>query len=181
MKFENCSSCDIAALEELYGRVVRTLLAETNYPQWSAEYPAGSVAAAVERGEQYAVTENGRILGAVVLHSDEENAYSGGDWSRTLAPDEYLIMRAVAVDPQARGRRIGSWIVGNCLETARRAGYKAVRLDIVPENQPAKRLYLGSGFRCAGRVPIDRGLPQVPQWELYEYDLAPASDGSRAS
>lgn len=177
MEFVRCSRGHISALKELYGQVVDSLLAGINYPQWSAEYPAGSVEEAVDLGEQYAVMEDGEILGAVVLSADPAASagYEAGKWSRALAPGEYLMVHALAVGPQARGRGLGGYIVDHCVEAARRGGYQAVRLDIVPENLPARNLYTRKGFTSAGCAAIDRGLEQVPFWELFEYNLEPAA------
>ena len=47
-------------------------------------------------------------------------------------------------------------------------GYKAFRLDIVPGNAPAQKLYEKSGFKYAGDAGLDRGIAHIPVFSLYE-------------
>ena len=63
---------------------------------------------------------------------------------------------------------IGSFLVDNSVAFARRGGYKAVRLDIVPDNIPARRLYESKGFTSAGILDLRRDIPEIPLFEIFE-------------
>lgn len=170
MRFCACGSEQLDAVATLYAEVVEDLLAGINYPQWSHQYPnREAVSAAIAAGEQFAAFGGGRLLGAVMLGRGPQEGYESGGWARI--EDDYLTVHALAVSPAAQGRGIGGFLVDGCIETARKAGVGAVRLDIVPENLPARQLYERKGFRYAGQVALDRGLENVPLWDLFEYNL----------
>ena len=115
--------------------------------------------------------KGGRVIGAVVLNGDPQGDYSCVCWKNKLMPDEFLVIHALAVDYEEAGSGVGSFIVDFCLQTARRRGYKAVRLDVVPDNEPAIGLYTKKGFTYAGTEDLKRGIPEVPLWRLYEYNF----------
>ncbi|MBD5560422.1 MAG: GNAT family N-acetyltransferase [Clostridia bacterium] len=172
MEFIRCKRAQQREVEDLYEGAVSSLLAGTNWPQWSSDYPRSAVAAAIRSGEQYAALDDtGQIVGAVMLGEDPGADYSLGSWQRDLRSGEFLAVHALAAAGEARGRGIGRFLLEGCIEEARSGGYRAVRLDIVPENEPARRLYTGRGFQPAGMADLRRGLPQVPLWELFEYNL----------
>ena len=53
-------------------------------------------------------------------------------------------------------------------EKAREDGYKALRLDVVPDNIPARRLFEKNGFVYAGDADLGRGYDEIPVFSLYE-------------
>lgn len=58
-----------------------------------------------------------------------------------------------------------------CIQYARKNGYKAIRLDVVPGNVPAIRLYEKMGFTYAGTADLLRGIEDIPLFDLYELNL----------
>ena len=61
----------------------------------------------------------------------------------------------IAVGETARGAGVGSALLAEILAIARRAGKRAVRLDVVDTNPRAKALYLRCGFVEEGRRRLD--------------------------
>ena len=57
------------------------------------------------------------------------------------------MLHTLAVSPVCYGQGVGSKMVALCIQYARKNGYKAIRLDVVPGNVPAIRLYEKFGFR----------------------------------
>lgn len=49
--------------------------------------------------------------------------------------------------------------------------YRALRLDIVPSNFPAKKLYEACGFKFVGAADLGRTFSGVEQFCLYERNL----------
>lgn len=77
-------------------------------------------------------------------------------------PDGFLIGRAiageaelltVAVDPDARRRGTGAWLVQAFLDQARRRGADTAFLEVAADNTAATALYRDAGFAEAGRRP----------------------------
>lgn len=62
-------------------------------------------------------------------------------------------LRGMYVVPEARRRGLGRRILAELLAWARAAGLKQVRLEVVSDQVPARRLYEESGFRLIGRHP----------------------------
>ena len=155
-----------------YHKAIRYLETHVNYPFWSSEHPSDeSIIEAVERKEQYVCVEDGEIVGALVLSESPDGDYEAGSWSRELKEGEYLSVHVLAVSSDSYQKGVGSFMVGECVSIARDRGYKAVRLDIVPTNTPAERLYKKMGFTYAGTVDLKRPTAPVPLFDLYELNL----------
>ena len=169
MNLIKCMPEDAARIIEFYARVVEYLENHTNYPKWSKEHPSEqSIMEAIEKGTQYAYIKNDKLLGAVVLNEDPEGYYEDGNWTLALKPGEFCVIHVLAVDPDVTAEGIGGFIVDDCVELARQNGYRAVRLDVVPGNIPADRLYQKKGFRYAGTRDLRRNIEGIPVFQLYE-------------
>ena len=172
MEFIKCVESHIPSVTEFYHKVIDYLETHTNYPFWSSEHPSDeAIALAVRRGEQYACLIDGKVAGAVSLSENPEGYYEAGEWSRSLSRGEYLSVHVLAVDSDFYNRGVGSFMIDGCVSVARKSGYKALRLDIVPKNTPAERLYRKKGFTYAGTKDLLRGYPQIPVFDLYELNL----------
>ncbi|HEU5473804.1 MAG TPA: GNAT family N-acetyltransferase [Actinophytocola sp.] len=110
-----------------------------------------------------------------------EARFDESEWRARLAPDNG--MTAVALDatvgigaigiyllpetgaalliaawvaPAARGRGIGDALVAEALRWAREHGHQQVSLRVADGNQPARRLFLRTGFVPTGqRIPLE--------------------------
>lgn len=163
-------------VSDLYSRVVQHLEATINYPKWSVAYPCReSVQAAIAQGGQYACVEQGRVLGAFVLNDNPDGNYDAGDWRVSLKQGEYLVIHTLAVEPSAGRSGVGGYMVDCCIGIARQNGCRAIRLDVVPGNLPAQRLYQGKGFTFAGARDLLRGIEEIPLFELYELNFFPTN------
>lgn len=168
-----CQKEEVMAVGAFYDRVVQYLCEHINYPKWSyREYPSiGFVEEMTEAGSQLLCMEQEQILGAFVLNDDPQGAYENVQWSRELQRGSYLVCHALAVDPSLQGKGIGRQIVAFCMDYAREHQYQAVRLDVVPDNIPAKKLYEKCGFTYVGDVDLEREIPEIPFFSMYERNL----------
>ena len=69
-----------------------------------------------------------------------------------------------------KGLGIGSRMVQYCIDYAKASGYKAVRVDVVPSNIPACKLYEKHGFTFAGEKDLERFV-YIPTFVLYELNF----------
>ena len=173
MTIEKCKQSDIITVGAFYDGVVKFLTENVNYPKWTYKvYPSEDfVREMTEAKCQYICREKGQIVAAFVLNDDPQGAYHKAEWSRQLSEGEYLVCHALAVAPHMQGRGVGKRIVRFCVDFAREQGYKAIRLDVVPTNYPAKKLYEQCGFRYLGDVDLERGYKEIPQFSMYELNL----------
>ena len=71
MEVIHCKDEHLDLVSDMYSSVVRHLLENINYPNWSMAYPCReSVREAIAQGGQYACVENGSVLGAFVLNDN---------------------------------------------------------------------------------------------------------------
>jgi len=171
MEIRKCTQEEAAQVGAFYDKVVARLDADgVNYPKWTyREYPSAiSARACAQAGTQYVCTEGDVVVGAFVLNDNPEANYQKGAWSRHIPDGEYMVLHALAIDPDCHGRGLGSQVVEYCIRTAKERGYKALRLDIVPDNIPARRLYEKHGFRYVGTYDLDRGIAHIPVFSLFE-------------
>lgn len=173
MRIFKCTMENLDNVAEFYDKVTGYLEKNVNYPKWThKEYPAReSVVQAIGDGSQYACEDNGRIIGAFVLNDDPQGDYSAGDWKEPLDRGEFLVIHALARDPEVCQSRLGRKMVEYCINAAKDGGYGAVRLDAVPTNIPARRLYEGMGFSFAGEKDLLRGIEDIPEFALYELNF----------
>jgi GNAT superfamily N-acetyltransferase len=82
-------------------------------------------------------------------------------------------LRILLVDPAARGQRLGARLTRSCIEFARGAGYRRMRLWTNHPLTAARRIYLAAGFTL---VESDEhhsfGVDLIGQ--VYELDLTGA-------
>jgi len=92
------------------------------------------------RAEILAHMEGGRCRGAVAFYCNDVVC-------------QKAFITVVVVDPRDRGQGIGEALVSYVLQTARRRGFVACRLEVQKANHPALALYEAGGFR----IVEDRG------------------------
>ena len=173
MNIFKCTMNDWDPVTEFYDRVTEYLDKNINYPKWThKEYPGReSVYNSIKEGSQFACEDNRKIIGAFVLNDDPQGAYHLGHWSKDFSNGEYLIIHALASDPDIYGKGIAKSMVKYCIETTKERGYGALRLDVVPTNIPARRLYEKMGFTFVEERDLLRGIEYIPAFALYEMNL----------
>ncbi len=175
MIIRQCTDKDIAAVSRFYDHVVQYLCAHINYPKWSyQEYPSADYVRQMTAVQSQFVCmdeDNHTVIGAFVLNNDPQGAYENAAWSRQLPEGSYLVCHTLAAEPALSGTGLGTQIVNFCIDYAKKNGYPAIRLDVVPDNIPAKRLYEKCGFTYTGEADLDRGIDEIPLFSMYERNL----------
>jgi ribosomal protein S18 acetylase RimI-like enzyme len=101
--------------------------------------------------ELYVATESERrIVGTITLYPDASRESWG--W-----PSGCSGIRAVAVEPSARGLGIGRLLAEHCIERSRALGARSVSLHTAPFMEAAIRMYERLGFRRAPKFDGDAG------------------------
>ena len=170
MEIRQCREADVARVGEFYDGIVQWLNCHINYPKWIYRvYPSeGFAREMVEAGSLHLCEGDGKILGAFALDADPLGEYLGVGWKRNLPSGLYMALHALAIDPSSQRRGLASEVIRFCVKTATSKGSKALRVDIVPSNRPARRLFEESGFIYAGEADLGRGIDDIPVFCLYE-------------
>ncbi len=173
MEIRKCTEQEIVKVGEFYDQVVKYLCENVNYPKWTyKEYPSEPfVRAMVEEGSQFVCYEEGEIVGAFVLNQDPQGKYDNATWSKELFEKEVMICHALTTKTDIRGKGLGKEIVTFCVDYAKEQGMKGIRLDVVPDNIPAKKLYEKCGFQYVGDVDLERGIEAIPVFSMYELNV----------
>lgn len=173
MQIRKCAEADIASTGAFYDRVVLWLDGHVNYPKWIyGVYPSmETVEASAKAGTQFICLDDNGIIGAFILNDDPDGNYQKGSWQQALPDGEYMVLHTLAIDPEYHRQGIGSEIIRFCVDRTRSNGYKALRVDIVPDNLPARKLYEKNGFTYAGDVDLERGIEGIPVFSLFELNL----------
>ena len=86
------------------------------------------------------------------------------------ADDETAQLRALLVEPFARGHGVGRQLVDACLDFARTAGYQRMTLFTTNALVAARSIYVSRGFTLTSEEPDDSfGKPLLAQ--RYDLDL----------
>lgn len=175
MIIRKCTDADIAFAGKFYDKVVEYLDKTVNYPKWVYKvYPSeDSVREKVQADCQFLCQEenSGDIVGAFVLNDDPAGAYENAAWSRKVPQGGYMVCHTLAISPDRMGKGLGRQIVEYCVQYAKKHGFEAIRLDVVPDNLPARKLYERCGFSYVGDVDLERGLDEIPVFSMYELNF----------
>lgn len=168
-----CLEADVARIVRFYNGVIHWLDDHVNYPRWLYDiYPnEHSVRFFAETGSQYVCVKRDSILGTFGLNAEPQGNYRKGRWSQELIDGSYMVLHALAINPIVQRQGVGSEIIRFCVYKAKAEGYKAVRVDIVPTNYPAKRLFEKNGFTYAGDVDLELEIGNIPAFSLYEFNI----------
>jgi GNAT superfamily N-acetyltransferase len=128
---------DIAAATALFAGYAASLPVDLGYQDFGAELAA--------LPGKYAPP-----LGELLLARDDRGTPLGCVGLRPIPPEGCCEMKRLFLLPTARGLGLGRAMTGAVIETARRLGYRELRLDTLPTMTTALKLYAQMGFARIG-------------------------------
>lgn len=126
---------------------------------------------AAEAGTLFLAEEAGRILGAFVLNHQQAVGYKYISWAADAPVENVAVLHLLGVHPSAHGTGVGRALLQKAESVSRAHGDAAIRLDTLPHNLPAKKLYEGFGFQFRGEMPLTDPAAGTIPFSLYEYLL----------
>ncbi len=145
-------AADFAAVRSFYDALIDDLLQRPHHPLWAKDgHPSDAyLQSAINGGELYVAESAGEVVAAVVVNSAANDGYNSVPWRVNAGPGEFIIVHAFGVSVRHQGRGLGSALMHAIIDSARAAGIKAVRLDLIEHNRPTEKVYFKLGFvKCA--------------------------------
>ena len=129
--------------DELYTAFAQVVSAGEGYPQ-----PRGPLA--VEDFREYWLEHKSAVI--VARH---EGRLIGSYYLKPNFPGRaaHIANAGYIVVPDLRGGGIGTALVEDSMDEARRLGFDALQFNLVFASNPARRLYERLGFQVIGRIP----------------------------
>lgn len=132
----------------LYDEMIADMAHSAFDPQWNREsHPSDSfLENALQNGQLVVCEHEGELAGALVLDPNGAQGYEGTPWPTDAAPGEASVIHVLCTLPRLQGKGLARALLKGALDIARERGQRCVRLDILPDNLPAQRLYESEGF-----------------------------------
>lgn len=160
---------DFPRVRAFYHTVIDEMQHLPWFPCWEKDvYPTDDqLRGCIDRGEMRLLTIDGKIAAAAALG----NCLDCGDgilWPSNAKEGEYATLNMVAVHPGFVRQGLGKRIVSHLIDLACGHGLRALRLDVVDINLPAKWLYTGLGFQYVTGTTAMFDDGSSLNFELYE-------------
>ena len=175
MVFQKASPNEFDRIRAFYWALIDAMAADNDKIGWKKGiYPTDEfLQDSLAKGTLYTLTHQQQLAACVIVNSDTNEGYAGVPWRVDCADSEVLIPHALAVSPALQGQGIGRAVVAQVQDLARRAGKRAVRLDILGTNTAAERLYTGMGFQFVQAKPMFYEDTGWTEYKLYEWPCEP--------
>lgn len=112
---------------------------------------------------------DGRLIAAFAVTPGADKNYERGiDGSWLVAGAPYAVLRWACVEPDARRRGVGMFMLDKALGLARAAGCATLRCDIHPRNEEMRALLVRQEFAFRGIVEVRDALGRVKRRAAFE-------------
>ena len=158
------------AVLDLYHSVIDGMSASPYKPKWQKGiYPViEDISTAINNEELYiAISDDVIISGSVILRHKPEAGYEGACWE--LDTQNYSVVHLLAVSPRQQRSGVAFSLLEAIRDAARENGSEAIRLDTLPYNTPAQKLYENFGFQYRGEVELYYSVTGNTAYRMYEY------------
>lgn len=125
----------------------------------------------ITSGNMFFSEANGNIASAVAAVPCQENEYHDVPWKLEAADDEVSAVHILCVAPEFQKKGIAARTMHRVIEMSRESGKKAVRLDALKCNTPARCLYESLGFSTAAERNWHTENAGWTDFVLYELEV----------
>ena len=144
---------DLETVKGHYINVIENTPEIEKYARWVyGKHPTDeALRSFIENGEMYLLADGGTVAGMVAIVMHQGTDYEDIPWTEKLENDQVATLHLLAVCPEYRGRSLGNTILELAGELAKQQGKRAIRLDVLESNRPARHLYEKNGFIVRGK------------------------------
>lgn len=138
---------DLESTLDLFIKVTDLML-EHGIDQWNYDYPnEDSIRKDIASGNHFVFSENGVVLGTILLDVNQDEQYKSIHWNTTN--NNVLVIHRLGVLPKAQGKGIAKKLCRFAEDYARDNGYNVMRLDAYAGNTISNGLYIKLGYQRA--------------------------------
>lgn len=171
MIFRKAAKEEFYKIRSLYWNLIDQEKDDPSFPHWKKEiHPSDEmIQNSIEREELYVLADGDEIAACVIANDEEAKGYADAPWQ--IDSDEVIVLHVLAVHPNHRGKGLARKLVENVIEQERKAGKKALRLDVIENNTTAEKLYQKLGFRYIQTKTLYYDVVGKMTFKLYELVL----------
>ena len=147
---------DLRAISDIYDEIhSREEQGLTSIGWIRGIYPTEETARnAIECGELFVETVDGRVIGAAIINQKQVDVYSEGNWQYPAQDNnEVMVLHTLVISPSESGKGYGRKFVGFYEQYALSKGCHYLRMDTNARNEAARAMYRKLGYREIGIVP----------------------------
>lgn len=122
----------------------------------------------IKEGTLYMGCLGDSIASAMVLNHRGNREYRDIQWTEDLNDSQFFVIHALGVHPDFTGKGVGRSMVEEAVRIAAGSGARAVRLDVLDTNEPAKKLYCRCGFEYRGTAKLYYENTGWRNFDMYE-------------
>ena len=171
MIFRKAAKEEFYKIRSLYWNLIDQEKDDPSFPHWKKEIHLSDemIQNSIEREELYVLADGDEIAACVIANDEEVEGYADAPWQ--IDSDEVIVLHVLAVHPNHRGKGLARKLVENVIKQERKAGKKALRLDVIENNTTAEKLYQKLDFRYIQTKTLYYDVVGKMTFKLYELVL----------
>ena len=160
-------------VQAFYHELILKIQAYPYHPTWIiGTYPDNNyLKQLTANGQVFLGIEDDRAVAAMVLNSSPNDGYEAVSWQVPASNADATILHLLGVLPEYWGRGFGKELLDFAEHLSKANGQKALRLDVMEENLPARRLYEQAGFKEIETIKMYYESTGWSGFTMYEKDL----------
>ena len=169
--FRKAEKVDFYKIRSLYWNLIDQDQDDPSFPHWKKGiHPSDEmILDSIDKGDLYVLSDGEEIAACVIANDEKVEGYADAPWQ--VDSDDIIVLHVLAVHPDHRGKGLARRLVENVIEQERKAGKKALRLDVIENNTTAERLYQKLGFRYIQTMTLYYDVVGEMTFKLYELVL----------
>ena len=168
MIFRKAEKEDFDKIKSLYWTLIDQEQDDPSFPHWKKGiHPSDEmIQDSIDKGDLYVLADGDEIAACVIANDEKVEGYADAPWQ--IDSDEVIVLHVLAVRPNHRGKGLARRLVENVIEQERKAGKKALRLDVIENNTIAEKLYQKLGFQFIQTKTLYYDVVGKMTFKLYE-------------
>ena len=171
MIFRKAAKEEFYKIRSLYWNLIDQEQDDPSFPHWKKGiHPSDEmIQDSIDKGNLYVLVDGGEIVACVIANDEKVEGYADAPWQ--IDSDEAIVLHVLAIHPDYRGKGLARRLVENVIEQERKAGKKALRLDVIENNTMAEKQYKKLGFRYIQTKTLYYDVVGEMTFKLYELVL----------